>query len=91
MPIWVSVGLSLWVFLWVSTVSGMELGAGGSRGVTVVIGREVPDTHCEKLLDNLQVQIGMVDIIPSVVCVGLICHALTCKGAEELKYLDIVK
>ena len=66
--------------LWVSTVSGMELGAGVSRGVTVVIGREVLDTDCEEILDRLQVQIGMVDIIPSVVCVGLIPHTLTCKG-----------
>ena len=54
----------------------------------MVIGREVPDTDCEEILDRLQVQIGMVDIIPSVVCVGLIPHALTCKGAEEPKYLS---
>ena len=56
MPLW----MPLWMSLWVATISSTELGAGGDRGVTVVIGREVPDAHCEEILDKLQVQGGRI-------------------------------
>ena len=65
-----------------STVSGMELGARVSRGVTVVIGREVPHTHCEEILDRLQVHSGLknfINTLPSVYSRAYM-SCLTCKG-----------
>ena len=54
-------------------------------GVSVVIGRDLPDTHCQQILDKLQLQSQIVNILPSVVCVGLICPVC---HAMETTYID---